>query len=116
MAASSSMISTEPRAPVCSRPVSMRLIMASGIDDLPHHGEFHGERRAVARRALDVDLAGVFLNDAVGHRQPQPGTAGIAGLGLRLGGEERVVDAMNVFLRDAAARVRYGHAHVVPVA
>ena len=51
-------------------------------------------------RALHADLAGMFLDDAVGHRQSQPGSPGVAGLGLVLGGEEWIVDAMDVFLRN----------------
>src|SRR5271169_4448724 len=116
MAASSSMISTEPIELVSSRPVAVRLMVASGIDDLSYHREFHGERCALSRRTLYVDLSGVFLNDAVGYRQPQAGAAGMAGLGFGLGGEKRIVDAMNVFLRDAAAGVRHRDADVVPVA
>src|ERR1035438_4531328 len=116
MAASSSMMSTEPSETVSSRSAAGRVTMASGIDDLSDHGEFHGEGCALARRAFHVDFASVFLDDSVSHRQTQPGSAGVAGLGLGLGGEEGIVDAMNVFLGNAASGVCHRDADVMAVA
>ncbi len=94
IAASSSMISTEPGDADSSRPAMARLTAASGIDCLSNHGKFHDECCALAGLAVDADLAGVFLNDAVGNGKAQPGSAAVPGLGLVLGGEERIVDAM----------------------
>src|SRR5271165_3104988 len=117
MAASSSTISTVPGDHVSSRALSRRLIIVSGIYDLPEHREFHGERGALSGCAVHVNFAGMFLDDAVRHREPQPRTAGIAALGLLvLGGEERIVNAMNVLLRNTTAGVGHSDAHVVAVA
>ena len=80
-------------------------MVASGTDSLSDQGELHDERGAAAGRAVDANLAGVLLNDSVGHRESQSGAAAVTGLRLVLGGEERIVDAMNVFLRDAGAGV-----------
>src|SRR6516162_4768248 len=114
MAASSSMISIEAAAN-SSRPEVMRLITASGIDRLPHHREFHSECCALTRATLYPDLAGVLLDDAVGHRQPKSGAAGVSRAGFALGGKKRIVDAMNVLLRDPRTRIRNYHFNVVTV-
>src|SRR5215469_3616897 len=116
MAASSSMMSTVPMENDSSRPAAYRLIIASGIDDLSDHGEFHGEGCAVAGRAVDVDLAGMLLNDAVGHGKTQTGATAVSALGLALRGEERIIDAVDVLLRNAAARIRDDDTHIVTVA
>ena len=55
--------------------------------------------------ALDMNFAGVLLNDAVGNRESEPGAAPVAGPGGGLGGEERIVDALEVLGSDAAAGV-----------
>ncbi len=60
---------------------------------------------AGADGALDMNLAGVLLNDAVGHGEAQSGTAAVAGPGHGFGGEERIVDALEVLGRDARAGV-----------
>src|SRR5271167_2801340 len=111
------MIRTELREESSSRPGTMRLIAASGIDYLPHHGELHRERRSPAGCAVHVDLPGMFLNDAVGHREPQPGATTVAGLCRRLvlGGKEWIVDATDVFLGDTRAGVGNDDSHVVAV-
>src|SRR5271165_914528 len=96
MAASSSMMSTEPSVLVSSRGATKRVMAASGIDHLSDHGEFHDERGTPPGRTVHMDLASVLLNDAVGHRQSQSRTAAVPALRLVLGGEERIVDAVNV--------------------
>ena len=60
---------------------------------------------AGADGALDVNLAGVLLNDAVGDGEAEAGAALVARLGRGLGGEERIVDALEVLGRDAGAGV-----------
>ena len=55
--------------------------------------------------ALDMNFAGVFLNDAVGDQRPRPGAAPVTGLGGGLGSKEGIVDALEVLGRDAAAGV-----------
>ena len=60
---------------------------------------------AGADRALDVNFAGVLLNDAVGDREAESGAAPVARSGSGLGGEEGIVDALQVLGRDAGAGV-----------
>src|SRR5580765_7342344 len=107
MADSSSIIRIAPIELVSSRLPADRLIMASGIDDLSDHRKFHGERRAGSRRAVHTNLAGVLLDDAVGHGQAQSGASAVAGLRFVLGGEERIVDAVNVLLSNSASGVAH---------
>ena len=82
----------------------------SDMDGLPrrcrYQWEIQGEGRAFARAALHADIARVFLDDAVGHRESKTGAAILALRGRRLGGKERVVDALNVFLRNARCLYR----------
>src|SRR5208282_913190 len=109
------MIRTEPSEENSARAGAIRLMAVSGIDRLPHQGEFHREGSALAGLAVHTDLPGVLLNDAVGHGKPQPGATTVAGfrLGLVLGGEKRIVDAVNMFLRDARTGVGNYHLHLV---
>ena len=60
---------------------------------------------AGADGALDMNLAGVLLNDAVGNGKAKAGAAPLAWSGRGLGGEERIVDALEMFGRDAGAGV-----------
>src|ERR1700692_2394547 len=115
MAASSSTISTEPGNAKSSRPIAVRPTATSGIDRLSHHGKLHNECRAATRRAIDANLAGMCLDDAVGHRQSQACAAAVSCLGLVLGGEKRIVNAMNMFLRNSGAGVGHRHLHVMAV-
>jgi len=57
----------------------------------------------------------VLLNDAVGHGKPQTGSLALAFARGRLGGEERVVDALNVFLWDSISGVGNLHADCLSV-
>src|SRR5690349_10189542 len=58
------------------------------------------KRGAFARRALDGDVAGMLLDDAVGDRETEPCATPDA-----LGREEWIVNLGDVFRRDADARV-----------
>ena len=60
---------------------------------------------AGADGALDMNLAGVFLDDAVGNGEAQASAAAVAGPGRGFGGEERIVDALEVLGSDAGAGV-----------
>ncbi len=60
---------------------------------------------AGADGAFDVNFAGVFLDDAVGDGEAEAGAAAVAGLGRGFGGEEGIVDALEVLGRDAGAGV-----------
>ena len=61
------------------------------------------KRGACADRAFDMDFAGVLLNDAVADREAEAGAAFVAGQGL--GGEERIVDALEMLGSDAGTGV-----------
>src|SRR6516225_8690321 len=77
----------------------------SDIYCLSSQGEIQKEGCARTRVAFHAYLASVFLNDAVGDRKPQSGPARLSFFGCGLGGEERIVNTMNIFLSDAAAGV-----------
>src|SRR5208282_3384220 len=84
----------------------------SDMDCLPrrYQWKIQGEGGAFARAALHADVARVFLDDAVGDRKPKTGAATLAFRRSRLGREEWIVDAVDVFLRNARACVGDAHA------
>src|SRR3954469_6963565 len=84
-----------------------RVSATSDIYRLSQHGEFHMEAGALAWLALDANLASVFLDDAVRNGEPQPSATAPALRGTTLGGEEWIVDAMDVPGRDAAAGITH---------
>src|SRR5579864_29274 len=90
--------------------------LGSSADRLANQGKLQVERGAFPRAAFHGDFARMFLNDAVGDREPQAGAAGLAVARRILGGEEGVVNAVNVLLGDALAGVADGHIHPGPVA
>ena len=53
--------------------------------------------------ALDVNLAGVLLDDTVGDREAQASAAAVAGPGRGFGCEKGIVDPFKVLGSDAAA-------------
>src|SRR5882724_12955729 len=61
----------------------------------PSSREFQPEGRAFIRSGADVNLPGMFLNDAVTYRKSQ---ARAATRGFR--GEERIEDAVQIFTRN----------------
>ncbi len=81
------------------------MVASSDIDSLPRQREIQIEGCALAGLALHPNLARMLLNDAVGHRQAQAGALALAFSRRGLGGEERIVDALDVFLRNAGAGV-----------
>src|SRR5208282_3243128 len=115
ISASSSMISTDPVVGDDISPALGVMTAASDMDSLPRGWELEIERRAPAGPAFHFDLPGVLLNDSVGDRQPQPRAPVLAFARSRLGGEERIVNAVNVLLRDSRARIRHYHADSVSV-
>ena len=85
-----------------------RLVGSSSDRHVAHDDFFHlfhrqadTEGRAHARRAFHLDRAVMFLHDAVGQRQSQPGA-----LAHRLGGEERVENAGEVLGLQCLCRYR----------
>src|SRR4051812_42704807 len=120
MAASSSMMRMEPSEPLgITSPVSCLgtscSLTALCIDGLPSgdwdHREIEMELGAGAGLTLNPDLASVLLDDAVGDRQAESGAAAFARAVGGLGGEERIVDAGDVFGRDAASAINNGDVH-----
>src|SRR5580698_4324089 len=103
MAASSSMINTEPADERVSF-TGREITAASDIDCLPGKRKIEIEPRAFARAALHSNLSRMFLDDAVTHRQTQPCAPWLA-FARCLGGEEGVVNAMDVLLRNPRAGV-----------
>src|SRR5271156_1979947 len=84
----------------------------SDMDCLPggDQWEIQGEGGAFAGAALHADIARMFLDDAVSDGQPETGAASLAIRGRRFGGEKWIVDALNVFLRNARAGIGDAHA------
>src|SRR6202453_1151916 len=82
-------------------------ISNSDMNGLPgrNQGEIQGEGGAFARAALHADVTRVLLDDAVGDRKTTTGAAGLPLHRCGLGSEKRVVDALNVFLRNDRACV-----------
>ena len=70
------------------------------MNRFPRGGEFQPEGGAFAGRGAHLDLAGVFLDDAVAYREAQAGAASGG-----FGGEEGIEDARQIFARNARARV-----------
>src|SRR5579859_8070350 len=103
MAASSSIINTEP----IDERVSLRgreITAASDIYSLSSQREIEIEARAFAGMALHPNLARVFLNNSITHRQAEAGSARLS-FPQCFSGEEGVVDAMDVLLRNPCAGV-----------
>src|SRR6185369_16072342 len=115
MAASSSMISTEPEEVEPSPRLWRGMVASSDIDSLPREREIQVEGCASPGMAFHPNLPGMLLNDSVSHGKTQAGAFALAFTRGRFGGEERVVDALDVFLRDTAAGVGDDHADPVPV-
>ena len=68
-------------------------------------GELKLEGSADTELALDVNLSGVLLHDAVADGESEAGAFVLALLRLGLGGEEGIVDAVEMLALDAAAGV-----------
>src|ERR1700733_13860299 len=73
--------------------------------------ELQLKRSAHAELALDVNLPGVLLHDSVADGQAKTGAFGSAVLRLGFGRKERIVDAVEMFFLDAAARVLNADEH-----
>src|SRR6185437_16557800 len=75
----------------------------SGMYRSPHQGKLKVEGSAGAYSAFDADFAGMLLDDSIGDGKPQTGAAPVARPRRGLGGEERIVDPLQVLRGDAAA-------------
>src|SRR5215472_5967342 len=102
MAASSSTMRMVPAGDVALPSGLCASTAASDIHGLSglHHREFKVEGCAHALLALHLDLSRVLLDDAVGHRKTETGATALSLAARGLGGEERIVDAVNVLLRN----------------
>src|SRR5271168_85487 len=121
ISASSSMMRTTP-ANVPGIPfTSVREITAAsdifglGGDSLPAQGEIEGEGGPFPGMAFDANLAGMFLDDAVGHGKTEPSAASLAFARRSLGGKERIVNALNMLGSNAAPGVGNAHADALTI-
>src|SRR6185437_1347208 len=113
MAVSSSMIRMVPAAVLST---GARLNTAtSDIDSLSNQRKFKAEDRALPGRAFHPDLSRVFLNNPVCYGQTQPRPPCLALPRRCLGGEERVVNFLDVLRRNARSCIANIHFHVGPV-
>src|ERR1700684_272717 len=64
---------------------------------------------------VDANLSRMFLNDSVGDRKAESGTAGLPFARRSFRGEERIVDALDIFRRDAGTVFGYRHPHPVAI-
>src|SRR5579863_6650927 len=80
---------------------------ASDIHSLSGEREVEIKSCTCAAPALHPDLAGMFLNNSIRDRQTQSCATALAPWRAGLGGEERIVDSLNVFLRNPSARIRH---------
>src|SRR5216684_1357329 len=118
ISASSSMMSTAPARPGDPGVPfnSEREITAvSDMERLPAQGEVESESCAGAGMTLHANLAGMFLDDAVGDGKAEAGAAGLAFARSGLGGEEGIVDALDVLGSNARSGVGNTHADAVAV-
>src|SRR5205807_3335307 len=88
---------------------------ASDIDRLSQQREIQIESCSFFRGTLDANLAGVLLNDPVCDRQTEAGATFLTILRCGLGGEEGIVNALDVLLCDSAAGIRNHYAHAIAV-
>src|SRR5215831_3873533 len=116
ISASSSTMSTEPAAAGFPLIAPRDMTATSDMGCLSAQREVERKSRTRPRIGFHANLSGMLLNDAVSYRQTQPGASVLAFLGCRLGGEERIVNALNVLRRDAGTGVRNPHAHHLAVA
>src|ERR1700751_903526 len=96
----------------------------SGMDRIPQQRKLKMEGCAGSNRALDADFPGMFLDDAVRHGEAESRAAPVSRFGSGLGGEERIVDTLQVLRRNPRARVaahgfdvavhQRGHAQAAP--
>src|SRR5579885_2287263 len=116
MAASSSMMSTDPAGAGLPFIVPREITAASDMDCLPAQGEIQGESGAGPGIALYANLARMFLDDAVRYGEAQTCAAILTFPGCRLRCKKRIVDSLNVFRRNPRSGVRDAHTYEFAVA
>src|SRR5271169_6750074 len=120
ISASSSMMSTAPARPGVPFNRLREMTAASDIfclrrNSLPAQGKIQGESRSGPGLALHTNLAGMFLDDAVGDGKTEAGAAGLAFARRSLGGEEGIVNALNVLGSNARSGVGHADADALAV-
>src|SRR5579864_550875 len=110
------MMRTEPEPDIGVNSASLNLLRgmtaaASDIDGLPGQRKIQIKRGSFSRAAFHADLAGMFLDNAVGHREPQSGSALLTCFRSGLRGEERIVNSRDMLRGNAAAGVGYAYRH-----
>src|SRR5579863_10334046 len=111
ISASSSTISTAPADDGLTFILLPEITAASDMDGLPAERKIQSKSGARPRRALDANFARVLLNDAVGHGETKARAAVLAFFGRGLGGEERVVNSLNMIGCNPRSCVGNAHAH-----
>src|SRR5579863_4858330 len=110
------MINTEPAVGSELSPELGRTITAaSDIYCLPRQREIQVERGAFPVAALLANLPRMLLDDSVGYGQAQPGAPCLAFPRRCFGGEEWIVDPVDVLLRNPGSGVGYHHAHTLAI-
>src|ERR1035438_7054403 len=108
--------STTRMSPLVSDGLNGVSVISSGAYRLPRGGcnlgerQFDAELGAPAGAVGNLDGTAMLLNDPISHRQPQA-----SALARGLGGEERVVDAVQVAERHPAAKRNRMHRVTVPI-
>src|ERR1051326_1168600 len=112
MPASSSIIRMEPPLPASVRG---RVKTAASDIDCLSHGKFQMERGSLPRLRVHADLACVFLNDSVRYGETQARATRLPLTRDVLGGEEGIVNLVDVFRLNACAAVTDIYLHVVTI-
>src|SRR5580658_6952788 len=120
ISASSSMMRTAPARPDVPFTNVREITAASDIfglggDSLAAQREIEGEGGSLPGMALHANLSGVFLDDAVGDGKAEAGAAGLAFARRSLGGEERIVNALNMLRGNAGSGIGDADADALPV-
>src|SRR5215469_5749884 len=104
-------MSTEPAGDRLLLIVPCAITAASDMNCLSTQWKIQGKGCSRAWIALNANLSRMLLDDAVGHRKPEPGTPVLALLWRCLGSKEWIVNALNVLGRDARSSVGHSYAY-----
>src|ERR1035441_5285605 len=115
ISASSSMMSTEPVGEGSPFIVPRAMTAASDMNCLPAQGKVQGKGRPGPRITFYAYFAGMLLDDAVGDRKSQAGATLLTLFGGRLGREEGIVYALDMFGCDARSGVGHSYADHVAI-
>src|ERR1044071_4687932 len=112
MPASSSIIRMEPALPASVRG---RVKTAASDIDCLSHGKFQLELGPLPGLRIHADLACVFLNDSVSYGEAQARATRLPLTRDVLGGEEGIVNLVDMFRRNARAAVTDIYLHAVTI-